>query len=1059
MSKYYSVFFFCLLFPVFIVAQDESKTPETLLHEIYGASRSEITYDLIENMEGGFVGAGSSQSKLNNGKKDLFFFITDKKGTLQGRIKVRGGTKDDAAHAIIQTFDGGYLMAGYSEASTGSDNVSPAGKNGWLLKVDEKGRTLWSRFYGSSGNDEFKDVIATDDGGFIAIGEKDQKPWILKLDAQGNVIWEETTPCAGQPTFARAGTLGKDGILYVTGYTSEENKNYLFLSTYDAEGHLVGDYKVYRDMPREGNDLTLDRDGFLLVTGSAMPARQNRMDAFYLKLDLEKNIIYQSRFGKGGNEIGQQIVSRLDGNLAIAGSTMTHRSRATRPQFWLRVADDQKEGEKIWDYTFGGKKAEEAFSVIETTDGYLVAAGYLTSKLVDLNTLVVKLNSNSFPTNPTPVALETKIQKVVYPADDLFLKENSRGYLQYQITNNGQEDALDITANVNCDNCKQRKVNYLSTIKLGSVKVGETKLFSIPFSTGKRIYTGTSNFKVVLTDKNKSQIDPLTFSIQVEEPPKPQLAISNAIFKTADGGSIGKRGQPIELQVDLTNTGKLEATNVRFFFHFEHKIVSLEEKEFSFTSLPPGASKRLTLNFKIDKNYFGNEVVITCNAVEKNPDRGAEKKYTLALIDYIEEPAREEPAREEPQVEPVREEPVREEPQVEPVITSTDTDTPSSSSSNRNLNVYWIEPSPETEKFDTVVSVVAFVTSSKPLNKKQFTIILNDEIVEGVKYDEDKILNTTENKDDFTLRYLVKVRLKEGKNEIRLRVKNEAGEKESKVKTITFSPERPDLHVYAIGIPYDKTDDLQNLNYTTNDAQDFAELMRNQHGEGHKLFANSYINVYTKVKETEVSEIRGIIEDIVTACQLGKIKRNDVLILFISAHGQVDDATLEFNLKASDFKRHRSMTTSVNFEEDIIARLRDLPIKKFILIDACNSGGAIDGAKSSDSNFSDSLFRLINAENGFKIMASCRSREYSYEDKKWENGAFTEAIITGFTKDYKKVDKDNDQSIDQVELYKYIKQKVPVLIKKDKPKAPTGQTPFMHQNHLKEKIPFYRIIK
>ena len=56
-----------------------------------------------------------------------------------------GGAGWDAASSVIQTIDGGYVMAGYTRSFSAGDD-----DDFWLVKTDSFGNAEWNRTYVSS---------------------------------------------------------------------------------------------------------------------------------------------------------------------------------------------------------------------------------------------------------------------------------------------------------------------------------------------------------------------------------------------------------------------------------------------------------------------------------------------------------------------------------------------------------------------------------------------------------------------------------------------------------------------------------------------------------------------------------------------------------------------------------------------------------------------------------------------------------------------------------------------------------------------------------------------
>ena len=89
--------------------------------------------------------------------------------------KCLGGTGNDAANAVQQTADGGYIVAG-STASTDGDVTGSHGGYGdsafdvWVVKLNATGGLVWQKCLGGSDRDGANAVQQTADGGYIVAG-------------------------------------------------------------------------------------------------------------------------------------------------------------------------------------------------------------------------------------------------------------------------------------------------------------------------------------------------------------------------------------------------------------------------------------------------------------------------------------------------------------------------------------------------------------------------------------------------------------------------------------------------------------------------------------------------------------------------------------------------------------------------------------------------------------------------------------------------------------------------------------------------------------------------
>lgn len=118
-----------------------------------------IAYAMIQTIDGGFALAG--ENRLSGGAGDNMFLVkTNNDGVVQWN-QTYGGIDYEAAYGIIQTADGGFILAG--QTSTGGEDM-------WLVKTDENGEKIWDNAYRRKGFDYTRAIVHTTDGGFAFVG-------------------------------------------------------------------------------------------------------------------------------------------------------------------------------------------------------------------------------------------------------------------------------------------------------------------------------------------------------------------------------------------------------------------------------------------------------------------------------------------------------------------------------------------------------------------------------------------------------------------------------------------------------------------------------------------------------------------------------------------------------------------------------------------------------------------------------------------------------------------------------------------------------------------------
>ncbi|UCC78257.1 MAG: hypothetical protein JSW64_08180 [Candidatus Zixiibacteriota bacterium] len=228
-----------------------------------------------------------------------------------------GLSQIDVGEAVRQTSDGGFILGGMG--------VIPNYHlyDFLLVKTDASGNESWSRYYGGPYVEWGKDVQQTNDGGYIVAGYTSLVPnefdaWLLKTDANGDTMW--------------AGIFG-------------------------------GNYNDY------GYSVEQTSDGGYILVG-AKQGNQGYYNAYLVKTYANGNLNWDEEYGGNrDDEFGYCVTQTSDGGFILVGKTNAPGNQD------IYVVKTNFTGGVEWDNTFGGSSDDEAWSVIENSDGDFVIGG------------------------------------------------------------------------------------------------------------------------------------------------------------------------------------------------------------------------------------------------------------------------------------------------------------------------------------------------------------------------------------------------------------------------------------------------------------------------------------------------------------------------------------------------------------------------------------------------------------------------------------------------------------------------------------------------------------
>jgi uncharacterized repeat protein (TIGR01451 family) len=182
--------------------------------KFYGGTDNDYGTSLLVADDGGYVMCGRATSNNkdvsgNHGGLDIWLLKVDNTGSLLWQ-RCFGGGYSEFGGVIEKTQDGNYIIGAY-QAQTGSNIITTANFDAYVLKVDTGGNELWHKKYGGSYYEDIRRIIPTSDGGYIFAGTTrsndgdvsgnhpaafgqtpyDFDQWIVKLDATGNILWQK----------------------------------------------------------------------------------------------------------------------------------------------------------------------------------------------------------------------------------------------------------------------------------------------------------------------------------------------------------------------------------------------------------------------------------------------------------------------------------------------------------------------------------------------------------------------------------------------------------------------------------------------------------------------------------------------------------------------------------------------------------------------------------------------------------------------------------------------------------------------------------------------------
>lgn len=192
-------------------------------------------------------------------------------GGASGQTWVRTLGSDGAewTRSIVATADGGSLAVAWTPAFDGHGDA-------WLWRLDGAGTTLWQERVGGPGFDEASDAVQLDDGSFVVVGWRaddtpsglrNSRAWIFRIDGAGALQWQREFGGSGLQASASRIRRMPGGIL-VGGAVAGEGGGDPIVLRLDETGALLASVVLRSPCNSEAvTSIAPTRDGGVLLAG------------------------------------------------------------------------------------------------------------------------------------------------------------------------------------------------------------------------------------------------------------------------------------------------------------------------------------------------------------------------------------------------------------------------------------------------------------------------------------------------------------------------------------------------------------------------------------------------------------------------------------------------------------------------------------------------------------------------------------------------------------------------------------------------------------------------
>ncbi|MEB3191472.1 MAG: Calx-beta domain-containing protein [Snowella sp.] len=286
-----------------------------------------------------------------------------------------------------------------------AENSNTRVANGPSLRVLQSEPTkFWTKLLGSSFYDYATALTTGNDGAIYMSGTTGgnldgqtnnglSDVFITKYNTDGSKVWTKLLGTTGEEE-ANALTTGKDGAIYVSGYTEgtldgQVNRGLgdVFITKYNTDGTKVWTRLWGSVSYDQASALTTGNDGLIYASGYTLGSVDGQInnggyDTFISKYNLSGTRIWTRMLGSSSDDYSSALTTGSDGSIYLGGYTFGDLdgqiNNGSGDAFITKYSID---GTKVWTKLLGSSSYDKAYALTTGNDGAIYISGYTEGSL------------------------------------------------------------------------------------------------------------------------------------------------------------------------------------------------------------------------------------------------------------------------------------------------------------------------------------------------------------------------------------------------------------------------------------------------------------------------------------------------------------------------------------------------------------------------------------------------------------------------------------------------------------------------------------------------------
>ncbi len=315
-----------------------------------------------------------------------------------------GGSEYDWPAGFVVLEDSSIVVAAQTNSNDFDVSSDPEQTDFWVYKIDENGVVIWDYTYGGESSDLPGDIVQTIDGGFVIAGYTTSDSgdisisygfsdmWVIKINSEGILEWELSIGGSYDDALVDISINSDNEIIFTGPSTSDDGmigthygpSEYadIVFGKISQDGDLIFLKILGSVYDEESFSIIQNSNGNYLIAGYQFIAGLEQ-EGYITELSVSGEQLWENKYGGTDYDQIHSIAEIGENTYYFTGYTYSNDGdiSGNHSDVWqdMWVGKINGTGALLWSKCYGGSRGDEGIKILPTSASAFIVGGFTAS--------------------------------------------------------------------------------------------------------------------------------------------------------------------------------------------------------------------------------------------------------------------------------------------------------------------------------------------------------------------------------------------------------------------------------------------------------------------------------------------------------------------------------------------------------------------------------------------------------------------------------------------------------------------------------------------------------